>query len=56
MLWEDRAWDDYLYWQAQDNIKENKYAHKGYSEKHLRRHREAGTTKGKFKWYVEQAN
>lgn len=23
LLWEDRAWDDYLYWQAQDKKRSN---------------------------------
>ena len=35
LLWEDRAWSDYLYWQTQDqkDAETDQRADKGYSEK-----------------------
>ena len=34
LLWEDRAWNDYLYWQEQDkNSETHKQIDKGYSKK-----------------------
>lgn len=42
LLWEDRAWVDYLYWQVQDKKtlkKINNY--QGYSKEHLCRYRKA---------------
>ena len=38
LLWEDRAWDDYLYWQAQDKKtlkKKNKRAYQRYSAQYF---------------------
>ena len=34
LLWEDRAWDDYLYWQTQDKktLKESMRLSKTFSE------------------------
>lgn len=39
ILWEDRAWDEYLYWQSQDkkNAQTDKCIDKGYPAKYLRR-------------------
>ena len=33
LLWEERAWEDYLYWQTQDKktLKKSKHPDKGHS-------------------------
>ena len=37
LLWEDRAWDDYLYWQAQDkkNAQTYQQPYQRYPEKYV---------------------
>ena len=37
LLWEDRAWNDYLRWQAQDKetLKKNKRAYQRYSAQYF---------------------
>ena len=45
LLWEDRAWEDYLYWQMQDKktLKRINALIKDYRPHHaFRRHRQAG--------------
>lgn len=55
LLWEDRAWSDYLYWQTQDKktLKRNQRADKGYSEKPLPGDRQAGAAAGEPERLVE---
>ena len=54
LLWEDRAWSDYLYWQTQDKKTLKRInAHKGYSEKPLPGDRQAGAAAGEPERLVE---
>lgn len=48
LLWEEIAWEDYLYWQTQDkkNAETDKPTHSRYTKESVQRNRQAGTAKG----------
>lgn len=48
-LWQDEAWEEYLYWQTQDKktIKENQQAFDRYRPERVPMHRKARTAKRK---------
>jgi|GEM_PF-6979685 len=54
ILWQESAWEEYLYWQLQDTktLKRINIID-GYSSKWLSMHRKTGATEGRPQWLLE---